>query len=744
MAKSSITALLLYLLMMSGTIHGQPPVPKDVKHLYQQLANAKVDTSLVNLLISICRYDNANSATQPKLADSALAISARAKYFAEKLNYTRGIGLSYQVMAQAWCNRKVFGKSDELIKKALNIFLTQKLYSDAAECYLNLEEFYQAADGTDMNVRIHYYEQAQPLFHQAGAFNREGATLERLGDFYQVLKKLDQSLVALNNALVAYKKVHFPKLQFAYDLMGTVYMQKSQYREALRYGLLAEKTALALKDTSVLLCTIYCRLGSTYFLINEVGQAHIFFAKALKIAEKFHDTPAIRISMQSLFAVLATERKYPEALALLQETVKKYPSANTEEIIMFNANFIRSYSGMKNYKMAEHYANILLKNGLLSEGGSTMAYALSEMIEYFIRSGQYARAAKYTGLLKSTSVKFSRKRAEYKAYLFMFKTDSAQKKYLSAIENYRHYNFLKDSLYDLEKTKQVEELKIKYESDQKEQNITALEKNNSLQQENVKRADSIRNISISGAVVLLIFIILLYKSYRLNMAKNSAINLKNEALNRLVTDKEWLLKEIHHRVKNNLQIVTGLLQRQSAYIDNDEALAAIQNSENRMHAIALIHQKLYQSESLDLISMPEYIEEMIQHLKDSCALENRIVFEKHLAAISLDVAQAVPLGLILNEAITNAIKYAYKADENGIIYITLVNNEGKLNQLTIADDGPGLPEGFDLNKVDSLGINLIRGLSKQLGGSVAFSSEQGCTINIIFETEIFNKQVNHE
>lgn len=736
-AKCLIFAILLFL--VTDLAYPQPPIPKDVNKLYRLLAKSKTDTGRVNLLIKICRFDNVHSAENPVLLDSTLLISGRAKLLAEQIGYNEGIGLSYQVIAQAWCNRKSFRKSDEFIKKALGIFLENKYYRDAAECYLNQEEFYQSAGGKDLNVRIAFYEQAQPLFHQAGAFEREGATLERLGDFYQVMKNFDKSLTVLNNALTAYKRVHYPNLQFTYDLMGTVNMQKGHFQEALRYGFLAEKTALSLRDTSLLLCTIYCRLGSTYFLINNVEQADVYFKKALKIAEHFHDKPAIRVSMQSLFAVLCNKRKYPEALALLRETVRKYPSTDTEEITMDRANFIRSYSGMKNYKMAGRYADTLLKNGLPSQGTTTMVYALSEMVEYFIKSGQFARAALYTRALSEGAAKFSMKRNQYKSYLFKFKIDSAQKNYFSAIQNFRRYTSIKDSLYDLAKTKQLEELKIQYETEQKEHSIVYLKKNNLLQRQSVERADYVRNITVAGSFVLLLLLGLLYKSFRLNKQNSKAIERKNVALNQLVTEKEWLLKEIHHRVKNNLQIVTGLLQRQSAYIDNDEALAAIQNSENRMHAIALIHQKLYQSENLDLISMPEYIEEMVSFLKESSGLDNRIIFEKHFEDIRLDVAQAVPLGLILNEAVTNAIKYAYHPEEAGIIYITLVH-EGQDNSLIIADNGPGMPAELNLQQVDSLGLNLMRGLVKQLGGSLEISNEQGCTININFKTEFFSKR----
>ena len=203
----------------------------------------------------------------------------------------------------------------------------------------------------------------------------------------------------------------------------------------------------------------------------------------------------------------------------------------------------------------------------------------------------------------------------------------------------------------------------------------------------------------------------------------------------MLDEKEWLVKEIHHRVKNNLQIVMGLLQRQSAYIDNDIAFAAIQNSENRMHSIALIHQKLYQSESLDLINMPEYIDELITYLKDGCDTGNRIHFEKKIDEIYLDVSQAVPLGLILNEAITNAIKYAYPKDNAGFIHIVLSQTGEDENLLIIEDHGPGLPSHFNMEKIDSLGMNLMKGLSKQLGGTFQLENNQGLTIKIVFKTE---------
>lgn len=213
-------------------------------------------------------------------------------------------------------------------------------------------------------------------------------------------------------------------------------------------------------------------------------------------------------------------------------------------------------------------------------------------------------------------------------------------------------------------------------------------------------------------------------------AKQEEINSKNNKLERLVAEKEWLLKEIHHRVKNNLQIVISLLNTQSAYLDNQEALEAIQNSQHRMHAMSLIHQKLYQTDNLSSINMPWYIKELADYLKDSFDHEGKIKFELSLAAIDLDVAQAVPLGLILNEAITNAIKYAFP---NGKGIINILLEESDTNYLLrISDNGTGLPEDFELAETDSLGMNLMRGLAEQLDGTYTIQSDKGVIITINF------------
>jgi tetratricopeptide (TPR) repeat protein len=282
MIKSLIIAFLLSLLSAAVT-YGQPAIPKDVNILYEQLKKSKADTARVSILIKICRYNNANSARQPVLLDSALADANRAKVLSDKLGYQEGIGLSLQLMAQAWCGKRDFKKGDVLIKKALTVFLDQGLSRDAAEAYLNMEEFYQAAGGKDFSLRISCYEKAQPLFHKAGAFEREGATLKILGDFYQVQGDIIKAFTTLQHSLAIYQQTKVRELQGLYDLLGYTAAQLGDYQTAVKYGLLAVKTAESVNDHSLQLCTIYNRLGVTYNRLTQYQQSAKYYDLALKL-----------------------------------------------------------------------------------------------------------------------------------------------------------------------------------------------------------------------------------------------------------------------------------------------------------------------------------------------------------------------------------------------------------------------------------------------------------------------------
>ena len=217
--------------------------------------------------------------------------------------------------------------------------------------------------------------------------------------------------------------------------------------------------------------------------------------------------------------------------------------------------------------------------------------------------------------------------------------------------------------------------------------------------------------------------------------KNSLIQEQNE-------QKELLLKEIHHRVKNNLQVVSSLLDLQSRGIEDEGALATFMEGQNRVKAMALIHQKLYQNEDLATIDFAEYAENLMKELAGIYPAGSNVNSSiRTEGKAEFDIDTAVPLGLILNELISNAYKYAFGQGQEGELSVAVeALGEGK-HQLTVSDSGAGLPEGFDFTKAKSLGLRLVRRLAKQLYGSVTYSYETGAKFVIIFTDTLERKAV---
>ncbi|MBN2613448.1 MAG: sensor histidine kinase [Bacteroidales bacterium] len=198
-------------------------------------------------------------------------------------------------------------------------------------------------------------------------------------------------------------------------------------------------------------------------------------------------------------------------------------------------------------------------------------------------------------------------------------------------------------------------------------------------------------------------------------------------------EKEVLLKEIHHRVKNNLQLINSLLNLQAGSISDSETKTALIDSQNRVKSMALIHQLLYQSDLNTRVEISKYLEELMESLNHSYGFRDKhIQYVIRAEAIEFDIDKAIPLGLITNELATNAIKYAFNDSTGGKIEISLNKTSENQYTLQVKDNGTGIPKKFNHEKSNSLGINLVKLLAKQLEGNVEFESNGGTTIKISF------------
>ncbi len=205
-----------------------------------------------------------------------------------------------------------------------------------------------------------------------------------------------------------------------------------------------------------------------------------------------------------------------------------------------------------------------------------------------------------------------------------------------------------------------------------------------------------------------------------------------EQIKKDLREKETLIKEIHHRVKNNLMVVTSLLGLQSRRISDPKAIEAFKDSINRIYSMAMVHQKLYQSKNLSEVDFKEFISTIARHVYFNYDLSNRVKLELQLESIFLNIEKAVPLGLLLNELITNAMKYAFPDGRSGKITISFKIIDQHQCELIFEDDGVGLPPEIDFQTSDSLGLALIRQLTDQIEGTVHLDNENGAKFVVRF------------
>lgn len=182
-------------------------------------------------------------------------------------------------------------------------------------------------------------------------------------------------------------------------------------------------------------------------------------------------------------------------------------------------------------------------------------------------------------------------------------------------------------------------------------------------------------------------------------------------------EKEVLLKEVHHRVKNNLQIISSLLNLQSAQIQDRHLLELIEESRNRIRSMALVHEFLYQSETFSRIDFGAYLRGLVHQVVTSAATKASIGYRLDVDDIELTIGTAVPCGLLMNELVTNAVQHAFSESERGTIFITARNSDGNL-EVCVADDGKGLPASIDIARSESLGLRLVNSLVAQLHGAI--------------------------
>jgi len=311
---------------------------------------------------------------------------------------------------------------------------------------------------------------------------------------------------------------------------------------------------------------------------------------------------------------------------------------------------------------------------------------------------------------------------KYAGHAALARTYTAKSDYKNALHHYQIRYALHDSLMHLDNLKQMNELNIKYETVEKEKQLAET----TLHLESAKINQRLMSLGLFGA--LIISGLSIY-AFRTKIKSNKQLEEKNHQISKALLEKDILLREIHHRVKNNLQMISALLYLHGKSLDDTPAQAALMESQNRVQSMAIIHQNLYQQENLLGVGVQEYLDKLIHHLIDSYNIEkDRIDIYKRIEIEHLDVDTVIPLALIINELISNALKYAFRDGRKGVIHVNIEMVDG-LIQLEVKDNGIGFPETNAGGA--NFGFKLIHILSERLGATLNINSDKGTSVTLL-------------
>ncbi|HEX7902455.1 MAG TPA: histidine kinase dimerization/phosphoacceptor domain -containing protein [Chitinophagaceae bacterium] len=454
--------------------------------------------------------------------------------------------------------------------------------------------------------------------------------------------------------------------------------------------------------------------------------------QAIQLYKTRYGDGNIAIAIRFLAEAMVKLKKQVEVDNVLTQIYNDFPPFDTRDSLQWFRTLGSVYRLMKEYAKAEpyHKMRIALQQRIHDKPDY---YGLGQL---YVEAGQFAKAKPYLeNALKQVDSSYSMRTLGHLHYC-LFLADSATGDYISAIRHLSKNKRYDDTLMKQSKVEAIEKYKAQFETERKEadlklkdQRIDLLTKEQALKDMDLKRIRFLKNTALIGSLVLLAMGIVFYRLYQRKRKDSDTIARANEQLKDMLAEKEWWLKEVHHRVKNNLHTIICLLESQAMYLEKD-ALQAIEKSQHRIYAMSLIHQKLYQNEDLQVIDMSIYLEEFIGYLKDSFDTDN-IEFIIKVEPVQLNLQQAIPVALIINEGVTNAIKYAFENEADAKIWISMTETDG-IVRLMITDNGRGFELSED-NERKSLGMQLIRGLSKELKGTVLIESKQGTRLSIVFK-----------
>ena len=468
-------------------------------------------------------------------------------------------------------------------------------------------------------------------------------------------------------------------MAMAYSDLSNLFWKQSKFKKGLEYGLksveLFEERGINDLDYDF---TLYV-VGNNYLDLKEYQKAQNFYEHSIAIGERYgfyNNLSDVYISLVDLYAYLNEFDKADSAGA----NALKYAE-------LLDNNFMIMRSWLSIGKLQNLQGKYISAIESLEK---CIAVATDDFGDEFYLS---------------------------QAYEILGRAYAGNHNYQEAYQALAQYDKLKNAIFTAEADQRISLLQTEFDVAQKEGTIE-------LQEMQIKKQQNRQTFIMLVAALMLFMLVLLFMAVRNNIRKNKLLLSQNE-------EKEFLLKEIHHRVKNNLEIVSSLLSLETAQINNPKIIEAMQVSQERVHSMSMIHQKLYQGKSLSFIEMKDYFMNLGSYILNTYGEDERIRVDCEMQELELDVDVAIPIGLIVNELLTNALKYAFPGSERGRIVISLTEVGSQLH-LKVADDGIG--RRIDEETVGTgFGTQLIQLLTKQLDGKMKLTEQDGTAISFEFQ-----------
>ncbi len=476
-------------------------------------------------------------------------------------------------------------------------------------------------------------------------------------------------------------------------------------------------------------------IANSYLSLKDYDNAIKYFDISYKKLSNLGDDFLAGVLVMNKAAVYIEQEKFAEAKSNAQESIALLENddrSSKRHFYMSHITLADSHLGLNEIEEAkEIYASSIEKYKDL-ELSSTDAQALLGLGRIELTDNDYKNAFNFCDRAQKKLTDRDDIKMKTKICECNYLSAKGLGRYGIALSNLETFKSLSDSIFNEDNIRNVTQLEMQFlfdkENELKDIEVANTERHN-------------RNVVIgltAGLLALLVTALLLYRLMRIKRKAAAQLRDKNAIVSKALNEKEILLREIHHRVKNNLQIISSLLGVQSRKIDDPRAQEAIQEGRNRVRSMALIHQNLYQDENLVGVSSNKYIEELIEELVSNYQIDDQLLtIKKDIDSLVLDVDSVIPIGLILNELITNSLKYAYSDMQNAEMFISLKKRTDHV-VLTVSDNGRGLPQGFNIEESKSMGYTLVKAFTDKLEGKLDITSDGGTSIVITIPNSELN------